>query len=126
MILYHATYRKRIRSIKEFGLGAKQIKNWSISEDGVVYLATDPNVAASFCETAEDVSDSVYDSGIVVLAIDSRVLHNMRLRKDENIKDDSSKCFKYTGVINPSWIHVISKGNNMGRLVDLRRVPSYE
>lgn len=38
MKLYHATYKARIPSIKEFGLGAKQFTNWiGISVDGVVY-----------------------------------------------------------------------------------------
>lgn len=124
MLLYHGTFRKRLNSIRKTGLGAKQIKNWDISEDKVVYFATDPDVAESFCECAEDVSESVYDSGIVVLAVDSRALNRDKLRIDPNIKDEVIS-YTYSGVVDPRLIYVVSKGKVVGRLVDLKRVPSY-
>jgi hypothetical protein len=101
MKLYHATYKARMPSIKEFGLGAKQFKNWiGISADGVVYFSLDPYVAESYCEVAEDVEDEVYDSGIVILCVDS-------LELDEcSLWEESEYEVVYTGVISPELLYV--------------------
>lgn len=124
MILYHATFRKRLKSIKEYGLGAKQLKNWDFSETGEVYFTTDPYTAESFCECADNVSESVYESGIVVLAVDSRVLHNKNIKRDGNIHDELIS-FTYKGVVDPRYLYVVCKGELVGKLVDLKRVPSH-
>lgn len=82
---YHATFNSYLSSIKKYGLGAKQNKNWDISEPGKIYWAWDPDIAISFCESAEDVSDEVYDSGIVVLSISAKELKGVE--DDSNIHD---------------------------------------
>ena len=124
MILYHATFRKRLKSIKESGLGTKQMKNWDISENGVVYFAADPYAAESFCECAEDVSESVFDSGIVVLAVDSRELNNKNIKRDGNIHDETFS-FIYKGTIDPRLLYVVCNGEIVGKLMDMKRVPSH-
>lgn len=125
MILYHATFRARLKSIRNMGLGAKQIKNWGISESGVVYLCDDADVAASYCDCAENVSDSVYDSGIIVLAVDSRILDKNNIRVDGNIHDDT-KSYIYRGVIPPEKIAVVNKDDKIiGNLTKISRVPTY-
>lgn len=69
---YHATFGCFLDSIKKYGLGAKQNKVWDISETGYTYFVNDPEVALSFCETAEFAPEEVYDSGFVVLSIRER------------------------------------------------------
>lgn len=100
MELYHATYKARIPSIKELGLGAKQFKNWDISADGVVYFATDPYVAESFCEVAEDVEEEVYNSGIVILCVDSMELDECSLWEESEYE------YVYTGIVSPELLYI--------------------
>ena len=99
---FHATYRARLAGIKRDGLGVKPVKNWQISKPHVTYLSSDPSVAYSYCESAEDVSDSVYDSGIIVFEIDPAGLKVASLRRDSNIQDDLESGvmnFEYHGII---------------------------
>lgn len=132
MWLYHATFRANLASIKKLGLGAKQPKNWVFSEDNVVCLCSDPDVAFSFCESADDVSDSKYESGIVVLAIDASRLNRNCLSIDKNIndKDEAVKYLIYRGVIRPECIYTISSNYNnskiYGPITNIKRVYSYE
>ena len=73
--LYHATYEALIPSIKRTGLDSREGElSWEFSIPGTVYLANDPDVAESYAEAAEEVSDEVYDSGIVVLKVASKDL----------------------------------------------------
>ena len=69
--LYHATFGAYVPSIMEHGLGAEQHKNWDFSKDGAVYLVTSPDIAVSFCEAAEETTDEIYDSGIVLFEVDA-------------------------------------------------------
>lgn len=124
MWLYHATFRTNLASIRELGLGAKQKKNWEISLDNVVCLALDPNIANDYCESAEDVSDSVYDSGIIVFAVKSSDLDKKKLSLDPNLKDEES--YIYRGVIPANKLYVISdKKGLIGRLPEVKRVPRF-
>jgi len=68
-ILYHATFKDYIPSIMEKGLGVGTVRNWADSDLGVTCLATNPEVAASFCKTAEETPMKVYRSGIVILEV---------------------------------------------------------
>lgn len=106
MKLYHATYKARIESIKQFGLGAKQFKNWNISEDGKVYFAIDPYVAESYCEVAEDVEEDVYNSGIVILEVDSSNLDQRLFCRDGNQRDENCSTIAYRGIIPYKWLRV--------------------
>lgn len=82
-ILYHATFRTYLRSILKHGLDTRLgQRNLADSENGVC-LADDSEVAASFCETAEETPSAVYQSGIVVLTIDCTGLD---LKPDNNIR----------------------------------------
>lgn len=97
-ILYHATYRPLLKSIRSQGLGgsAAQAK-WEDSEPGVTYLARDPEVARSYAETSDMVPEEWLDD-IVILAIDASRLDPRRLRRDRNVQDDDS-TLEYHGVI---------------------------
>ena len=127
MILYHATYRANLKSIKELGLGARQKKNWSFSESGVVCFATDADVAYSYAETADEVSDFKYNSGIIVLAVDSSRLDVRYAGYDQNIKDEESQCYAYRGIVNPMDLYVVTSDSGIvGRLLQMKKVPAYE
>lgn len=128
MILYHSIFRANLPSIKKEGLGARQRKNWDISKNGVTYFSDNPDVAFSYCEAADEVSEAKYDSGIIVLAVDTKTLDPSKLGIDTNIRDqEENKCYVYSGVINPNYIAVVkSDGKLVGILTKLKRVPSYE
>lgn len=126
--MYHATFRANLSSIKQHGLGAKQPKNWSFSTPGDLCFSSNPDVAYSFCECAEDVSDSKYDSGIVVLAIP--YMPKQCLMQDMNCSGEQS-CFCMKGVVIPAdKIYVVtSKKDRLyleGKLLELKRIPAYE
>lgn len=109
MVLFHATFKVRLPSIKQHGLGSKQFKNWDISRDGSVYFALDPDVAESYCEVAEDVENYVYHSGIVVLCVDIKDLDLDKLGEDENqIGDNGTVAYK--GVVPSHVIKVWERG----------------
>lgn len=127
MVLYHATYRKNLKSIKEHGLGARQRKNWDISESGVTYFTVDPSVAYSFCECAENVSDATIDSGIIVLATDTNYLNTNNIVVDKNIKDPVMLSYCYRGIVDPRHLIVMYRGTiPAGYLLKLKRIPSYK
>lgn len=108
MKLYHATYGANLESIFRLGLGALQKKNWVFTVDGGVCFADDMDLAISFCETAEDVCDEVYNSGIVCLEVDSEDLDSSLLFLDPNYHpcDGKSSCFLYRGVIAPEFCEI--------------------
>ena len=123
-LLYHATYGKYIDSIKEKGLGAVQHKNWEFSKDGVVCFASYTDVAISFAETSEDISDEVYNSGIVLLAVPTAELNPVLLERDRNIvgRAENVSC-AYRGVIPAEAIYVVSNTDeSMERLLNLMAI----
>jgi len=105
--LYHATFDAYMDSIKEHGLNpTKSVKNWADSND-VIYLATDPDIAEDYAETSEEVSDEVYDTGIVVLKIPVSGLDISKLQSDTNVRnDDEPTSYEYHGIIPWSKIEV--------------------
>ena len=126
-VLYHATYGEYINSIKEKGLGAVQHKNWEFSEDGVVYFTPYPDTAISFSEAAEEVSDSVYNSGIVLLGVPTAKLNPVLLERDHNIVGlaESISC-AYRDVVPPEDIYVTSNTDgSMERLLKQTAVPAH-
>lgn len=123
--IYHATFRQNLSSIKKYGLGAKQPKNWDFSRDGAICFSINPDVAYSYCECADEVSNTKYESGIVVLAF--KEFNKYKLFKDNKAKD----CLRAKNIIiSPNDLYVVSRRNcNLilnGRLISLSRVPSYE
>lgn len=128
-ILYHSTFRTRLPSIKQLGLGAKQIKNWCFSQDNVVCVTDNAECAFSFCESADEVADSVYNSGIIVLAMPFDALDRRLILPDANISDRQPGVYylTYRGIIKPSSLYVVTRKKGIvGPLLSLNRVPSYE
>lgn len=128
--LYHATFGKYISSIKKAGLNPGINKNWDISSSSGICLCSDPEIAFSFCECAEDVSDEIYDSGIVVLAI-TRGLRKDLLIKDPNINPnpdaDNVHYLLYKGVIPASSLYIVTRKSGLcSSLVEAQRVARYE
>lgn len=126
--IYHATFRSNLPSIKRLGLGAKQPKNWDFSLSGDLCFSSNPDVAYSFCECAEDVSESKYNSGIVVLA--TPYIDGYTMLQDLNCQGEPS-CFCMKGVvIPPDRLYIVTTKHNKihleGKLLNLKRVPAYE
>ena len=102
--LYHATYKPLLNTIEKEGLGGTSAKrNWDFSEEGVIYLAIDDEVALSFAETADNVKDDWLDE-IIILKIDTTKLDKTRFFIDRNLLDDYDLdddfiSFEYHGVI---------------------------
>jgi hypothetical protein len=94
--LYHATYRKHMYSITEYGLGGNvQTHYWKDSLDGVIYLSSDMFVAESYAETSELADE---DEPIVILKIDPSTIDHSKLFYDRNVID-SQQLFEYHGII---------------------------
>ena len=100
-MLYHATYKALLPLIKRDGLDTRKAAlAWEDSKPGIVYLANAPNVAESYAETADEVSDEIYDSGIVVLEIPTKGLDISKLHDDRNVRGNApSDTFEYHGQI---------------------------
>ena len=99
-MLYHATYKALLPLIKKGGLDTrKSALAWEDSKPGIVYLSNDPDVAESYAEAAEEVSDEIYDSGIVVLEIPTKGLKISKLHDDRNVQGDDSDTYEYHGQI---------------------------
>jgi hypothetical protein len=97
--LYHATYKPLLKKIKEKGLDTSDSrKAWDDSIPGYVYLAKDPDVAASYAESSEMVSDTWLDQ-IIVLTIDATQLDKDKLFIDQNVQDNEGDTFEYRGII---------------------------
>lgn len=86
MTYYHATFNAYLDNIKKLGLIAGINKNWEISKKEVIYLTDGLEEAMEFCESCYEVSEKVYDSGIVVLGIEEEDLDLKYLKPDENWK----------------------------------------
>jgi hypothetical protein len=108
--LYHATYRPLLKSIKQHGLGGDKAQaKWEDSKPGVVYLATDPNVAESYAEASDVVPDEWLDQ-IVILKVAASKLDKSRLFIDQNVQDNEGDTLEYHGVIPFSNISLYKKG----------------
>ena len=107
-VLYHATYKQRLKSIQLKGLGAAGKRNWTDSKRGVVYLALDPNVAESYAETALDDLDADWD--IVILKISTSGLDTTKFQLDRNVLDNEGDTLEYHGIIPPGNISLYKQG----------------
>ena len=98
-ILYHATYKPLLKKIQADGLDTtKSKKAWEDSKPGLVYLAKDIDVAGSYAESSEMVSDNWIDN-IVILHIDANKLDQSKLSVDQNVQDNQGDTLEYAGVI---------------------------
>ena len=124
MKLFHATYRAYLDSILEHGLCVVQRKNWDISTDAGVCFAGDMELAISFSETAEDVDEEVYKSGIVCFEVDSVCLVDGLLGLDPNWKDEEypEACFLYRGVVRAEDLKIVFEENIMEDKEDNRMI----
>lgn len=82
-VMYHATYKHLLPSIRREGLVRGKNKNWDISK-GYIYLSTNSDNAYSYAETSEKVPAEWLDE-IVVLKIDTSKLDINKLDIDHNI-----------------------------------------
>lgn len=95
--LYHATYAPLLESIKKHGLDTKKgKKSWEDSIPGYVYLAKTKEVAISYAETSDAVSEEWLDQ-IVVLKIDIEKIDSGKLYVDANAIDGDT--LEYRGII---------------------------
>jgi len=98
-LLYHATYKPLLSKIKKQGLNTNHSKKaWDDSIPGYVYLAKDPEVAASYAETSEAVPDDWLDE-IIILTIDTNKLNLEKLFIDQNVQDNEGDTLEYRGII---------------------------
>lgn len=99
-LLFHATYKTRVKSILKHGLGTDQFTNWNGSNcpPYTVCFASTDEEAISFAECADNVPDEDYGSGIVLFVVPASVLQG-RLSPDPNIMDGNSGCFICQGPI---------------------------
>lgn len=103
--LYHATYSKLWNKIKKAGyLGNSPYRMWDDSDNKYVYLATEPDIAESYAETAlDDLPDRLYDmledDDIVILEIDVSKLDKSKLNIDRNVIDNDGSTYEYEGII---------------------------
>ena len=110
MYLYHGTYRSRIESIQTRGLIPNCYTNWGAlsSAQSGIYLTDCYDEAYALAEVAPCVEDSVYDSGVVVLAIHRDRLDHSLLREDKNMQTEEGDCgigyFIYRGTIPSRWL----------------------
>jgi hypothetical protein len=97
--LYHATYKALLPGIKTKGLDTRKAQlAWEDSKPGYIYLAKDPEVAASYAETSEVVPDDWLDE-IIILTIDSNKLDPEKLFIDLNVQDNEGDTLEYRGII---------------------------
>jgi hypothetical protein len=101
--LYHATYKPLLKKIKLEGLGGISTKPmWNDSKRGVVYLAKNKDVAASYAEIALDENDNIpesWEEKIVVLTINTSYLNPDKLFVDTNVLDNEGDTLEYEGII---------------------------
>lgn len=104
-ILYHATYKPRLRKILKDGLLVKVKKrNWEDSKD-VICLANDYFVAESYAETSEMVPEE-WEDQIIVLEVSSSDLDLAYLKPDSNVMDGDGATFEYSKDIPASLLRV--------------------
>lgn len=107
--LYHATYGPVLNSIRANGIDSKVGRlNYNNSLRGVVYLAIDPDVAESYAEVSETVSDDWLDE-IVILKIDTTTLHSEKFHPDRNVRNFNGQTLEYHGAIPYSSVVRVSK-----------------
>lgn len=100
--LYHATYKPLLNKIKTMGLDTRKArKAWEDSIPGHVYLAKDPEVAASYAESAEEELPESWFDNIIILQIDTNKIDKSKLFADPNVKDEEypEETLEYRGII---------------------------
>jgi hypothetical protein len=105
--LYHGTFKPLLDKIKSEGLKIEgTVKNYSDSEEGLVYLAKTPEEAEAFAAVSETVPDEWIDQ-IVVLKIDIDKLDKNKVEEDPNVRDTEVMTYQYSQDIPPEALEVI-------------------
>jgi hypothetical protein len=103
-LLYHGTFASNLESIKQRGLDPNYegiVKCWPDCEKGI-YLTVDADMAGEWPEQADnpDMTDEMYDSGTILLEIDTNFLDKVLLDQDPEISPpDNTGSYIYRGVI---------------------------
>ena len=110
--LYHATYNKFRDTILSEGLRTEMKPNWKgMQHCGVIYLASDAEIAESFVECA-DVDDETMESGICIFELDSLDIDETMLKQDPNIileDDEEAYSFIYPQYIPATALKLINE-----------------
>ena len=113
MTYFHATFRERLDSIREHGLGAlaEEHRNFSGSEARGVYLAPNPLLAvgilleAAIVAVVNGKTPQEYIESIVVVVIDASRVDATRLEPDPAIEREG--FWFYRGIIDVTAMPVI-------------------
>ena len=110
--LYHATRDRFFQSIRREGIRTKHKKSYrgQVGEE-LVYLADDPDLAASFVEAADNIPESWEDDHIIVLAVRCNFIDSNKLITDPNmLPDDYGEIhtFAYKNIILPQQIEIMN------------------
>lgn len=103
--LYHATYERFIKSIKQKGLGNTTQTMYEDSIPGVVYLANEPEVAESYAECSdwiEEQDENTPGLDIVILEINVSKLDKSKIHIDKNVlleEGEKNATWEYHGII---------------------------
>lgn len=98
-ILYHATYKPLLSSIKKYGLDSRYgKKTYPDSKNGVVYLAISKDIAESYAEVSDEVSEEWLDQ-IVILKIKTKGLDYSKFKIDSNVINSEGETIEYHGSI---------------------------
>ena len=94
--LYHASYNKFRNAILSEGLRTEMKPNWKgMQHCGVIYLASDAEIAESFAECA-DVDDETMESGICIFEVDTSDIDETMLTPDPNIiLEDGEEAYSF-------------------------------
>ena len=105
-ILYHATYKPLLKSIKKEGLIPGKRVNWDNGNEhykNYIYLSDDPYAAESYAETSDLVNEDWLDN-IVILQINTNSLDKNKFEIDTNNQQEDT--FQYKGIIPNSCISI--------------------
>ena len=113
-LMYHATFGCYKDSILEHGLNpsiAKNHKNWQFSRDNLVCLAFDGEIAEDFCESNHTIPDEIYNTGIVLFAVN---VSGLELFYDPNITLEDNEALLdlalvYEGIISPDRLEIVDE-----------------
>lgn len=105
-VLYHSTFKPLLKKIKHEGLGGPSATPlWTdskLKEEGVVYLAIDPDISYSYAEAVfdenEEIPEEWYEK-IIVLVIDTTNLDPNNFYLDRNVLDNDGSTVEYHGII---------------------------
>jgi len=104
-ILYHSTFKNNIESIKQRGLVPSFdgiVKCWPECKNGV-YLHSDPDVAYSYAEIADNpnIPEEWFEAenNIVILEINTTTLNKNLFEIDPNLPSEQIGSYLYNGTI---------------------------